>query len=116
MPMVELILKETLRLTATGAALRRNTKGDLPIAGKTIKRGWFLVYSAADVHLNPNIYTNPDDFDPSRFELGREEDKKEAYSFIAWGGGRHPCSGMKVSSLCFLEHIREIDTYMSVPI
>ncbi|KAF9477689.1 cytochrome P450 [Pholiota conissans] len=99
MPVIELCLKETLRLTATGAALRRNTKADLPMAGKIVKRGWFLAYSAADVHLNPNIYTNPDDWDPSRFEPGREEDKKEAYAFIAWGGGRHPCSGMKFAKL-----------------
>jgi cytochrome P450 len=99
MPVVELCLKETLRLTATGAALRRNTKADLPMAGKIVKRGWFLAYSAADVHLNPSIYTNPDEWDPSRFAPGREEDKKEAYSFIAWGGGRHPCSGMKVRFL-----------------
>ncbi|PPQ64794.1 hypothetical protein CVT26_002626 [Gymnopilus dilepis] len=99
MPVIELALKETLRLTATGAALRRNTKADLPMAGKVVKRGWFLAYSAADVHLNPDIYSNPDDWDPSRFEPGREEDKKQAYAFIAWGGGRHPCSGMKFAKL-----------------
>lgn len=55
LPALELCIQETLRLTATGAALRRNTYGDLPVAGKIVKRGWFMVYSAGDVHLNPGI-------------------------------------------------------------
>ncbi|KAF7968863.1 hypothetical protein HWV62_29186 [Athelia sp. TMB] len=100
LPALELCIQETLRLTATGAALRRNTYGDLPVAGKIVKRGWFMVHIRKQpLILLADIYTSPMDFDPDRYSPGREEDKKVPYAFIGWGGGRHPCSGMKFAKL-----------------
>ncbi|KAJ8523130.1 hypothetical protein ONZ45_g407 [Pleurotus djamor] len=116
MPAMDLVIRETLRLTLSAAALRRNVLEDLKVDGKVIKKGDFLAYSLADVHLNPEIYSEPLKFDPSRFEAGREEDKKGTWSFLGWGSthhttplfvlsellgvaGRHPCAGMKVAKL-----------------
>jgi len=99
MPTLELVLRETLRLTMNGTALRRNIFQDLNITNKRLPKGDFLAYSLSDAHLNPDIYDSPHDFDPTRFLPGREENKKQNYGYIAWGAGRHPCAGMKVAKL-----------------
>ncbi|KAG6828681.1 hypothetical protein H0H93_014797, partial [Arthromyces matolae] len=98
MPVFDLVLRESLRLTMNGAMPRYNHR-DLEILGRRVPKGSYVVYQLADVHLNPDIYENPTAFDPMRFGPGREEDKKEPYAYLAWGVGRHPCTGMKFAKL-----------------
>jgi cytochrome P450 len=88
LPLLDFAMRETLRLVANGAALRRNLHKDLEIEGITIKKGEFLTYSMADIHMNPEIYPDPTRFDPGRYEKGREEDRKAYYAFGAWGLGQ----------------------------
>jgi len=99
MPVLDACQKETLRIVQTSAALRRNIFEDLKIGEHVIPKGSFLVYSIADVHLNPDIYEDPFKFDPDRYAEGRGEDKKGTLSYLGWGAGRHLCSGMKVAKL-----------------
>ena len=91
LPALDLVIRETLRIAVSGATLRRNLGKDILLADTTIKRGDFLTYSLADVHLNPGIYTDPTKFDPGRFTKGREEDQKETYAYIGWGVGEFLC-------------------------
>jgi sterol 14-demethylase len=39
----------------------------------------------------PEAYTNPDTYDPHRFDRG--EDKISPFHFLAFGGGKHGCPG-----------------------
>lgn len=87
MPILDAVIRETIRLVVNGAALRRNVHEDSQLAGKTISKGSFVTYPVYDAHLNPRIYTNPSKFDPDRFSPGREEDKKEKYAYLGWGAG-----------------------------
>ena len=87
LPAVDLVIRETLRITTCGATLRRNLGKDIVLADTAIKRGDFLTYSLADVHLNADIYTDPTKFDPERFTKGKGEDQKETYAYIGWGVG-----------------------------
>lgn len=88
MPTLDLIIRETIRLSSAPTVLRRNIGKDIVIQDATIKKGDFLAYSVGETHLNPDIYTEPEEFDPSRFEKGREEDSKVPYGFMGWGAGR----------------------------
>lgn len=99
LPTLDLVLRETLRLTMNSAALRRNIGPTVDMAGKRIPKGYFLTYPFFDVHHDPDIYSNPSQFDPARFMPGREEDKNAPYAYLAWGVGRHPCPGMRVAKL-----------------
>ena len=49
--------------------------------------------------MNPDIYPDPQKFDPSRYLPGREEDKKQFYGWAGWGAARHPCLGMRFAKL-----------------
>ena len=89
-PSLDAIIRETLRLSGSGALFRRNIEKDIQIGEATIKRGDFVAYSIADVNLNPDIYANPMTFDPDRYGPGREEDRKEAMGYLAWGAGMYP--------------------------
>ena len=90
MPVLDLIIRETLRLSFNGLSLRRNLSEDLTFSGCLVRPGDFVAYSLADVHLNPEIYSRPNEFDPARFTPGREEDKKGTFSYLAWGAGAFP--------------------------
>jgi cytochrome P450 len=114
-PLSDAVIRETLRICLSGTALRRNLHQDIKIGGHTIERGAFMAYSA-DVHLNEELYPNPEKFDPGRF-LGKEDIKGVVYPYL--GGelvrsdinlflniipnqivtGRHPCPGMRVAKL-----------------
>jgi cytochrome P450 len=87
MPTLDLVIRETIRLSMGGTALRRNVVHDLDVADKKVKTGAFVAYQISDAHLNPEIYTNPKEFDPARFLPGREEDKRQTFGFIGWGAG-----------------------------
>lgn len=94
-PMVDLALRETIRFTQTGCAFRKNTSGrDLAIGktGEVIPPDAYAVYLMDDTQMNPEIYTDPLKWDPSRYFPDRAEDRKLAsHGFIGWGSGRHPC-------------------------
>ena len=84
MPVLDAAIRETLRVTLNGTALRRSIREDITIGGKVIERGAFMAYSLADVHLNDTLYPNPSNFDPGRFmEVGNNSD----VPFLGWGIG-----------------------------
>ena len=89
LPSLELIIRETLRISGSTTFLRRNIAKDIQIGDATIRRGDFLAYPSADVNLNPDIYSNPMTFDPDRYGPGREEDRKETFGYLPWGAGMH---------------------------
>jgi len=97
-PVMENVIRETLRLVKNGQAIRRNLSDNLQMANKTIDKGAFVVYSMADVHLNERYYSEPLKFDPDRFSAARAEDKRGHATFLGWGAGRHPCAGQVLHS------------------
>ena len=87
LPSVDLVIRETLRLTRSNPLFRRNMRKDIVVDGVTVKRGDFMVLPGYGQHMNPDIYSDPFSFDPDRYSEGREEDKKEMFAFVAWGAG-----------------------------
>ncbi|EME43026.1 hypothetical protein DOTSEDRAFT_72428 [Dothistroma septosporum NZE10] len=99
-PNIDLCLKDTIRLQMSGAAFRKNTSNvDIPLgeSGEVIPAGAYVTLGVGDMHYNPNVYPNPAEWDPARYERG--EDKKETYGWVGWGVARHPCLGMRFAKL-----------------
>ena len=87
LPTTELVIRETIRLSLSLGLPRRNVQRNVTVDGVTIEQGDFVMCSAAQVHLNPDIYPSPMTFDPERYVLGREEDKREGLAYLGWGAG-----------------------------
>jgi cytochrome P450 len=81
-PVLDSIIRETLRLAQSHAALRRNLGPEVHIDGKVVPTGAYVVYPFSDVHLDPDLYPDPWRFDPSRVE------PKTAFGYVGWGGGK----------------------------
>jgi sterol 14-demethylase len=72
-PILEAVIRETIRLILNRILLRRNNADGLHIGEAVVPMGYFVAYPLDDVHMNPDIYTNPTSFDPLRFSLSRED-------------------------------------------
>jgi cytochrome P450 len=90
---INLVLNECLRLHPALVVLPRRAMKEFTYEGYTIPAGAGVVISIYATHILPEIWSNPMQFDPERFNDERAEHKKVAYSFIPFGGGRHLCIG-----------------------
>lgn len=98
LPILEACIRESQRISITSVALRRNLRGDIKFGEQVVKLGDFLVYSLADVHMNPECYPEPSKYDPGRC-LRPDPVPNVAYPFLGWGAGRHTCTGMRMAKL-----------------
>ena len=99
LPVLDACIKESQRILMSGMiSVRKNHFEGIKIGDQVIKPGDFLLYSAGEVHMNPEYYPEPHKYDPGRW-LRPDPIPKTVYPFLGWGAGRHPCSGMKVAKL-----------------
>ncbi|MCK5356221.1 MAG: cytochrome P450, partial [Methyloprofundus sp.] len=91
-PIFERVIKEVLRLHPPLIMLIRKVAKDLPFKDYVIKAGKYVCVSPRVSHRIPEIFPNPEVFDPDRFTEERQEDAIP-FSWVAFGGGRHKCSG-----------------------
>jgi cytochrome P450 len=95
---IDLCYTEAIRMWVAFPMGRFNdTKDAIPIPGtdEVIPAGSFACYNTGDVHYSEKLYPNPMKWDPERWQEDRQESKQEAYGYIGWGLGRHPCIGMR---------------------
>ncbi len=99
LPHMTNVIKEGERLYPPAFLIARVALADIEYAGYLIPAGWFVFISPMLTHRLPEIYQNPDAFDPDRFAPPREEDKKQPYSLIGFGGGAHTCIGVELAQM-----------------
>ena len=93
-PVVDMCLRDSIRLQLLGTTFRKNIAGrDIPTGNgdEVIPVDAFVTYHIGDVHLDPSVYKDPKKWDPSRYLPERAEDKKKPMAWLGWGLGRHPC-------------------------
>jgi len=88
LPALDLIIRETIRLSTSTTHLRRNLRSEVEADGVRIAKGDFMAYLSTDVHMDEDIYKNPETFDPGRYEAGRNEDKSVYCGYVGWGAGQ----------------------------
>ncbi|KAG8879820.1 hypothetical protein FRB97_001351 [Tulasnella sp. 331] len=100
LPILELCLKETLRLHLQSPLLRRNiSDNDFKVEDEVIPKGAVVFFFTPTVDMNAVNYRDPEVWDPNRFLPDRAEDKLGPHTFLGWGSGRHPCRGMRFAKL-----------------
>eukprot|EP00752_Nemacystus_decipiens_P011638 g10333.t1 len=93
-------IRETLRSNSPVIQLLRKAKKDFTVTSKgrrfTIPKGDYVGTSPyLAMHL-PEVFENPEKFDPDRFGPERQEGK-QPYSFVGFGAGMHQCLGQQLA-------------------
>jgi sterol 14-demethylase len=90
-------MKEALRLCPPLILLIRKAMKDVLVnaGGKsyTIPKDDMVFISPSVGMRLPEVFKDPDSFDPDRFGPGREEHKSSPYAYLGFGGGMHSCMG-----------------------
>jgi sterol 14-demethylase len=89
---IENAVKESLRMHPPLFVLVRVAKADFIYKDYFIAKGSWVLVSPTVAHRMPDVFKDPDAFDPDRFAPPRLEDKRD-FAYIAFGGGRHKCLG-----------------------
>jgi len=99
MNLLHAVMKETLRLYPPLVLLMRKVLEPISYNGYMISKGDIVVVSPSIAHRIPDVFKNPDEFNPERFLGDNAEDEIEKFSYIAFGGGRHSCLGERFAYL-----------------
>jgi sterol 14alpha-demethylase len=95
MDLMHAVMKETLRMHPPLIFLMRKVmEPRTALGGKyDIPVGDYLFVSPSISGMLPDVYAEPEKFDPDRFLAPRLEDRAAPYSYLAFGSGRHACMG-----------------------
>jgi cytochrome P450 len=88
------VVHETLRLYSPGVISARRVMRDLQFDGHRIRAGRLLIFSAYVTHRLPEVWPQPREFRPARWDPGSADYRKPApHEFIPFSGGLHRCIG-----------------------
>jgi sterol 14alpha-demethylase len=92
-------LRETERMRPPVIVMGRLTVESYELGGYRVPRGWLTLLAPPVAHRLPEIFSDPDSYDPYRFGPGRQEDKRHPYGLIGFGRGTHRCIGEDLAML-----------------
>lgn len=99
MPLLDNFIKETGRLHPPVLNVPRGVVSDFDFAGYHIPAGASVRLALAAGQQLPEVFADPHAFDPDRFAPPREEDKKQPYSLVTFGGGTRICIGINFANI-----------------
>ncbi|KAF7816231.1 taxadiene 5-alpha hydroxylase-like [Senna tora] len=85
------VAQEVMRTTPPLFGSFRKTLKDTNFAGYDIPKGWQVYWTSYGTHMNDEIFKNPKEFDPSRFENPTKP--IPPFAFVAFGAGLRSCIG-----------------------
>jgi cytochrome P450 len=86
------VIDEANRLYPPITAISRAAMDADKLAGQIIKRGTMIVIAPFVLHRHRMLWSEPDQFDPSRFLPG-EREKISRFSYLPFGAGPRVCIG-----------------------
>lgn len=86
-------LREIERHCPSILIFARETLADVEVEGHTIPKGTPITWSPYLTHRMPELYENPNAFDPSRWDPARGDKVAKATYLVGFGGGPRICLG-----------------------
>ena len=105
--LTERAFKETLRIIPPVPAVPRRALRPFVFAGYRIPAGTSLGVNPLYTHHMPDLWPEPDRFDPDRFTAAAEAGRHR-FAFVPFGGGAHMCLGLNFAMMqakCFARHL-----------
>ncbi|KAG0177836.1 cytochrome P450-dit2 [Apophysomyces sp. BC1021] len=100
MEYINMVIKETLRINdPASTTFPRKVCKDTEVAGILIPEGTLMLVDIYNLHRSPQVWTNPEKFDPQRFAPGGEAEKMAGgnMAWIPFASGGRQCIGMNFS-------------------
>ena len=90
------VVDETMRLYPPGHTLVRHAHQATTLDGSEVPPGHLVAISIWGVHHNPDVWPDPDRFDPDRFGAARADLGR--YHHLPFGGGPRGCIGQHLAT------------------
>jgi cytochrome P450 len=91
---LDLVMKEAMRIVIPVPGVVRRTTHETELLGYRVPANTYISAHLWSVHHLPELWPNPDVFDPERFAEHRREDKVHRHAYLPFGTGVHKCIGM----------------------
>lgn len=93
-------ISETLRMHPPIANIGRVATKDYPVPGTNlvVPKGLLLFIPAYSIHHDPEIYPDPEVFDPERFAPEQVRDRSSC-AFLPFGEGPRNCIGLRFAMM-----------------
>ena len=92
LPYTRQVFAEAMRLYPPAFAVARTARGDDLIRGYRIRKGDSILASQWVTHRDPQLWTDPERFDPERFAPAAEAGRPK-FAYFPFGGGPRRCVG-----------------------
>jgi cytochrome P450 family 3 subfamily A len=96
MPYLDMCISETLRLYPAGPRTDRVAANDITINGVFIPKGMNVTIPIYVLHMDPNVWPEPNKFIPERFTTEQKE-SRDPYYYLPFGAGPRSCVGMRLA-------------------
>lgn len=93
LPLMDMVYKEALRLNGPAPVVWRRAARPFTVEGLRVPAGMMVGANLMMSHRLPEIWPNPELFDPTRFTPEAEQ-ARGRFAFIPFGAGVHKCLGM----------------------
>ncbi len=95
------VVNEALRLFPSGHTIVRHAHQPASISGHEVPAGRVVAISVWGIHHNPDVWPNPEHFDPGRFDPSHHEGDPDSqgtrYAHLPFGGGPRGCIGQHLA-------------------
>jgi cytochrome P450 len=98
LPYLDMVVKESMRLYPPAWMQPRYTVDDFEYGGYRIKRGTIIFMSQWVTHRLPDLWPDPDQFKPERFDSETGQ-KYHPQAYFPFGAGSRICIGMPFANL-----------------
>ena len=92
LPYTEMVIKESMRLYPPAWSVARQVTEATELGGYPVQKRAVALVVAYALHRNPDIFPQPERFDPQRFTLENEA-QIPRYAYVPFGGGPRVCIG-----------------------
>ncbi len=106
MPLTEMAFKEAMRMKPPVPSIPRRAIRDFSFKGYAIPAGTMVGINPLFTHHMPEIWPDPDTFDPMRF-TDEAQRNRHRFAWVPFGGGAHMCLGLHFAYMqakCFARH------------
>jgi cytochrome P450 len=106
LPLTEMAFKEAMRLRPPVPSIPRRATRDFSYQGYSMPAGTLVAINPLFSHHMPEIWLDPDRFDPMRF-TDEAQRGRHRFAWVPFGGGAHMCIGLHFAYMqakCFARH------------